>query len=122
MRKLVALLLFGSLAAWAATVDGKWVAKVENKKGTQEIAFNLKAEDGRLSGSVAMGKRLRSIPIAEGKIEGDKITFVTESKGRKQQQAVKMVWTATVTDNELKGSSQREGGRRGRPFTAVRQP
>jgi hypothetical protein len=121
MRKLVPALL-AAVSAFAAGVDGRWVAKVENrKKGPQEIVFNLKAEGERLVGTVATGRRMREATIQDGKITGDQISFATVTKNRKTQKDNKLLWTATLSGNELKGTSQPEGRGRGRPFTAVRQ-
>jgi len=119
MREVFFVVLCGVASVAAATVDGKWVAKVEARQGAQEIVFDLKTEGDRVTGSVARGRKQRTLPIQEGKIQGDEVTFTTTGKGRKQE--VKMVWTARVTANELKGSAKREGRRRGRPFTAMRQ-
>jgi hypothetical protein len=122
MRKFAPALL-AAVSAFAASVDGRWVAKVENrKKGTQEIVFNLKSEGDRLTGTVATGRRMREVTIQEGKIEGDRISFTTVTKNRKTQKDNKLLWTATLSGAELKGTSQPEGRGRGRPFTAVRQP
>jgi hypothetical protein len=120
MWKILPLLLAGVLTASAAAVDGRWVAKVEGRKGTQEIVFDLKSDGDRLTGTVAMGRRQRSVPIQDGKVTGDEISFVTVARGRKQD--VKLTWTAKVAGNELKGASQAEGRGRSRPFTAVRRP
>jgi hypothetical protein len=121
MRKLVPALL-AAVSAFAASVDGRWVAKVENrKKGPQEIVFNLKSEGDRLTGTVATGRRMREAAIQDGKVTGDQISFTTVTKNRKTQKESKLLWTATLTGDELKGTSQPEGRGRGRPFTAVRK-
>ena len=59
----------------AAGVDGKWEATIESPMGPMTMTFDLKADGEMLSGAVAnemMGKS----EIADGKIEGDKVSFV----------------------------------------------
>lgn len=125
MQKVYALafLLAVSVALAAASVDGRWVAKVENRKGTQEIVFNLKTDADRVTGTVAMGKRGRAVEISDGKINGDEISFTTTARGGKKnkQKTTKLVWHGKIAGSEMKGARQAEGARRGQPFTAVRQ-
>jgi len=116
----IALLALGTLPAVAASVDGRWVAKVENKKGTRDVVFNLKSDGDRVTGTVGMGKKGRGIAIADGRISGDEISFTTTAGGKKKQSG-KLVWKGQVSGQELRLSRQREGGRRGQPLTAVRQ-
>ena len=114
--------LLAAVSACAASVDGRWIAKMENRKqGPQEIVFNLKSEGDRLTGTVATGRRMREATIQDGKISGDQISFTTVTRNRKTQKDSKLLWTATFSGNELKGTSQPEGRGRGRSFTAVRQ-
>jgi len=119
--KYIALGLFTAVAAWGAATDGNWIAKVENRKGVQEIVLHLKADGDRLTGTVAMGKRMRAVTIEDGKITGNEISFTTTAKGRKQKKAGKLYWTARLSENTLQVSSRRDGKGKGRSFTAVRQ-
>ncbi len=106
-------------SALAANFDGHWVSKVENKKGAQEIVFNLKAEGDGVTGTVAAGKRGRSLAISDGKISGDQISFTTTGKGKKRSASGKILWKARIEGEQLKGTRQVEG-RKARPFSATR--
>src|SRR5882724_12004395 len=69
---LTALLAVG---AFAADVTGKWSAEVAGQNGqtrTQNMEF--KADGAKLTGSLE-GRQGASSPIADGKIDGDTISF-----------------------------------------------
>jgi hypothetical protein len=117
---IAALLASPNLLA-GAPVDGKWVAKIQTRKRTQELVLNLKSGGDALRGTINTGRRGRVLDIAEGKINGDSISFTTTARDRPQHQPTTIHWTAKVEGNELKGTRQREGARRGEPFTAIRQ-
>ena len=119
LRASVLLLFLAGLTLAATPVDGRWVAKIEARKKTQELVLNLRSDGDRLTGTV--GAKRRDLEIKDGKISGDTVTFTTTSRGKKQQQAIKILWTGRIEGNELKGTRQREGGKQGRPFTAVKQ-
>jgi len=112
-----AVLLCLALGALAADVTGKWVAQVPGRDGqTREQTFNLKADGGTLTGTVT-GRQGAEVPISEGKVNGDNISFVVKMEfgGNTVQQN----YTGTVAGDELK--LKREGGRGGaREFTAKR--
>jgi len=119
-----------ALVAWAAPIDGQWVAKMEmragKKKGggttTVELTFNLKSDGDRLTGTVSggAGRRAPTQTIENGKIEGDRFSFTTVQRNKKGDR--KFVWEGAVQGDELKGTRAAEGRRRGIDFTAKRQP
>jgi len=110
MRKLMTTgLLLGllSLTALAADVTGKWTAQVPGRGGqTREQIFNFKADGGALTGTVS--GRGGDMPIAEGKIDGDTISFsqTMEFNGN----SMKLVYKGTVSGDEIKFTRQRDGG------------
>jgi len=118
-----------AIAAFGAAIDGKWVAEVKmqagKKAGAEErvvqMTLDLKSERNVLKGTVtsAAGRRDVSLEITEGKIEGNKFSFVTIQKGRQGEQ--KIVWDGTVEGDKITGERKREGARRGTPFTAKKQ-
>lgn len=118
---IVALSLALAWAGLAEGVDGTWVAKVEMKAGTTvELTLNLKSDGDKLTGTVSGGaRRAAATPIENGRIEGDKASFVTVRKGRNGER--RFVWEATVAGDELKGTRTPEGGRRSIAFVAKRQ-
>lgn len=74
MRKaILALAATMALCAWGADVTGTWKGSIETPNGTMENTFVLKADGGKLTGSVEsqMGKA----DISEGKVDGDKLSF-----------------------------------------------
>lgn len=127
MKKLslmIAGLVVGSLVAMAADVSGKWTFenKTETKKGevTMKTTLDLKAEGETLTGKVttSAGRREVTADVAEGKIEGNKITFTTTQSTRKGDTKIK--WEATLEGDSLKGTRSVEGRKRGQEFTAKR--
>src|SRR3954462_10106131 len=69
-----ATLLFAAPAR-AADVDGKWSGSLDTPLGTVNVGFNLKAEGATLTGTTT-GADGADIAIKNGKIDGDKISFV----------------------------------------------
>ncbi len=113
------LMVLGAMAAWAlpSAVDGKWVAKIQTKRGARELVLNLKTDGDRLTGTIDRGSR--ETEIADGKLDGDQISFTTTRKGKKR--TVKTFWTGRVEGSELKGTRRREDGKHGRAFKALRE-
>jgi hypothetical protein len=106
-------------AVLAADVSGKWVAQVPGRNGqTREVAFNLKAGGGELTGTVTTPRGERQ--ISEGKISGDRISFaeVLEFNGNQ----MKLLYQGKVAGDEIKFTRQREGGERAQEFTARKTP
>ena len=68
-------LLLISTPAFAADVDGKWSGALATPNGDVSIAFEFKADGTALSGSTT-GPDGSTIPIKNGKIDGNKIAFV----------------------------------------------
>ncbi len=110
-------LLLGTVAAFAADVNGKWVAQVPGRGGqSQDVTFNLKADGDQLSGTVT-GRR-GEMNISDGKVSGDEISFVQVMEFNGNQ--VKMVYKGKVSGDEIKFTRQREGSERAQEFTAKR--
>jgi hypothetical protein len=100
--RILAMLAF-SLAAFAADVTGKWTAQVPGRQGAaRETTFTLKADGDKLTGTVS-GQQ-GDTPISDGKISGDKISFVRESQRGKQ------TFTGTVAGDEIKFKRAMEQG------------
>ena len=100
-------LLLAAVAVFAADVSGKWVAQVPGRDGqTREATFTLKADGSNLTGSVTT--RRGDAPIADGKIDGDNISFTQtmEFNGN----SVKLIYKGKISGDEIKFTRQREGG------------
>ena len=74
MRVLVLAMLLCATPALAADVDGKWTGSLDTPNGPVNIAFDFKADGTALSGSTT-GPDGMSVPIKNGKVDGNKITF-----------------------------------------------
>lgn len=112
------LFLLLAAAAFAADVTGKWVAQVPGRGGqTREVTFNLKADGGTLTGTVS--GRQGDMPIADGKIDGDNISFTQTLEFGGNE--VKFIYKGKISGDEIKFTREREGGE-GQPteFTAKR--
>jgi hypothetical protein len=60
--------------AFAADVDGKWAGTFETPNGPVNVTFEFKAAGTTLTGSTS-GPDGTSLPIKNGKIDGNNITF-----------------------------------------------
>jgi hypothetical protein len=120
---MAALLLVFVAAGLAADVTGKWVAQVPGRDGTpREQVFNLKQSGETLTGAISggMGGGAGERQISDGKVSGNSISFtvVMEFGGN----TMKMLYKGTVSGNEMKLSSTREGSDRPpREITAKKQ-
>jgi len=100
------LVLAGITLAWAANVDGKWVAQVAGQGGqTREVTFNFKAEGAKLTGTVS--GRQGDTPISDGTIKGDDISFTQSFEA--QGNSIKLTYTGKVSGDEIKMTRKREG-------------
>jgi hypothetical protein len=71
---MLALMLVATPAR-AADVDGKWTGSVDTPMGAIQVGFNFKADGATLMGTTT-GPDGAELPIKNGKIDGDKISFV----------------------------------------------
>lgn len=114
----VCFVLAGISLAYAADVNGKWVAQVPGRDGqTREMTFNFKVEGDKLTGTVS--GRQGDMPISDGKITGDEISFtVTANFGGNE---IKFLYKGKVAGDEIKFTRTRDGGDQpGQEFTATR--
>lgn len=101
------LVLASAALAWAANIDGKWVAQVPGRGGqTQEQTFTFKADGEKLTGTVT-GPRGEA-PISDGVIKGDDISFTQTFD--MQGNSVKVIYKGKVSGDEIKFTRAREGG------------
>ena len=116
--------------ALGAGIDGKWTSEIKTagKKGgkradqTQRVTFDLKSDGDRLGGTVNIGgrKRSQSAEIQNGKIEGNRFSFVTVRRSKKGGER-KQEWKGTIDGDTLHGTRGLEGARRKAQFTAKRE-
>ena len=81
-RTLLALMgvLCLNFVALAADVTGKWTAEVPGRNGTQTNTFTLKSSGDKVEGTVTTQRG--DTPIADGKLDGDTLTFTISRPGR----------------------------------------
>ena len=89
------------------SVDGKWAGEVPGGRGPQQVTLTLKADGGKLTGSMA-GGRGGEIPIEEGTISNGMLKFKTKQMGRGGE--VTLNWSGTLKGDEIAFSRMAEGG------------
>src|SRR6185436_13304832 len=95
------------LALAQGSVDGKWAGEVPGGRGPQQVTLTLKADGGKLTGSMA-GGRGGEIPIEEGTISNGMLKFKTKQMGRGGE--VTLNWSGTLKGDEIAFSRMAEGG------------
>jgi hypothetical protein len=82
-RALIAFVMTVGMAtaALAADVTGKWVGSVDTPNGPIELTYELKVDGETLTGTVASA--MGSLPISNGKIAGDTLTYDVDLEGAK---------------------------------------
>ena len=97
-----------AIAVIAQSVDGKWTGEVQGGRGPQPVNLTLKADGGKLTGSV-MGRGGEN-PIQEGTISGNALKFKTQQQGRGGGNPVTLNWSGTLKGDEIAMSRKAEGG------------
>jgi hypothetical protein len=117
--RLCAVLVCASvIAIIAQSVDGKWSGEVQGGRGPQQVNVTLKADGGKLTGTVT--GRGGEIPIQEGTISGTALKFQTKQQGRGGE--ITLNWTGTLKGDEIAMSRMAEGGQgQAQEFTLKRQ-
>ncbi len=69
--------LLASLPAFAAGVDGDWTGSMDSPNGPIEIGYSFKADGAKLTGTTT-GPDGSKLPIKDGTIAGNKITFAVD--------------------------------------------
>jgi hypothetical protein len=67
--------ILAAAVAMAADFDGRWEGSMSTPNGDLQIAFNFKVDGNKLTGTVEAPNG--EIPIEDGKVEGNKISFKT---------------------------------------------
>ena len=78
---LVSLLAVPALAVAQSGPAGKWMGETQGRGGTQQVTLELKVDGSKLMGTYKQGEQAAS-EIAEGKVEGAKISFKRTITGR----------------------------------------
>jgi hypothetical protein len=92
------------VAARAATdVTGNWTGSVQGGNGDFQLTFTFKVDSGKLTGTVDAGQG-DPLPISNGKVDGDKISFDIVFNG------TTISHEGTVAGDEIKLSSKSSDG------------
>ena len=111
LPKFVLGFLLLAVSALAADIDGKWAGTISTPNGDFPQSFTFKADGAMLTGSLEFMPGM-AIPIAEGKVDGNNISFsVTIDVGM----PLKLTYTGVVSGNEMKV----KGAAAGMPFEFV---
>lgn len=65
---------FACTMAFAASVEGKWKATFDAQVGPQKYTYEFHVDGNKVTGTATNDRG--AIPITEGKLDGDTITFV----------------------------------------------
>ena len=96
------LLLAASSLTWVYTADvtGRWTAAFMTQAGNQTYTYDFVVKGTVLTGT-AKGNLLGETVLAEGKVEGDKISFVENAKF--MEMPMRIEYSGTVSsDDEIK--------------------
>ena len=102
----MALFAFTFLAA-AAEVNGKYTGEMTTQRGPQTMTFNFKTTGTTVEGTTT--GRGGETPLAEGKIDGDKITFSVTRQGR-DGTPQKTTYTGTIKGDSIELTFEGRGG------------
>jgi hypothetical protein len=93
-----AVIVLGLLAVvHAADVTGKWTAKCATQVGEQEYTYEFVQKGTTLTGT-ATGSLTGKSQIADGKVDGDKISFVENAMY--MDMPLRFEYTGTVASND----------------------
>jgi opacity protein-like surface antigen len=108
MKKLIslcALFALSAIMALAADVTGTWKGEANpNGKGGPPT-FDFKQSGSTLTGKTSM--RGNDVEIANGKVDGDKISFEVTFEGQNGKQTTKYSGSVSGTTMKLSGESAR---------------
>lgn len=103
--KLPASLLALAALPWiglAADISGTWKSEFESQIGVQKYTYTLKQDGTNLTGKAnsEIGDQKREAELKEGKVEGDKVSFVEMFKF--QENEIRISYKGTIGTNEMK--------------------
>jgi hypothetical protein len=104
------------LVALAADISGTWTTSFDSQVGVQTYTYTFVVKGTQVTGTFKSANGEGA--IAEGKLEGDKLTFVENMSYQGQQ--LKIAYTGTVVSADEIKFSRDVGGQGGESFTAKR--
>jgi hypothetical protein len=92
------VLVCSSLAVLsAADINGKWTAKFTTQVGDQEYTYDFVVKGTTFTGT-AKGNLTGDSPITDGKVDGDKVSFVENAKF--MDMPLRIEYTGTMNGND----------------------
>jgi len=90
------------LSLVAGDVTGTWKSEFDSQIGQQKYTFTFKQDGTNLVGKAnsEVNDQKREADLKEGKVDGDKISFVETLKFDDNE--IRIVYTGTVQTNEMK--------------------
>jgi hypothetical protein len=123
----VSLALVAAFSLLAADVSGKWIAEQPGRNGgpPRQSTFVLKADGAKLTGTMTggmgrPGAAPTAVEIAEGKIDGDKVSFTVKRDTPNGPMEIKYAGTLAGDELKLKFTIQTPDGPMDREVTAKR--
>lgn len=95
---LMALLTF-TFAAAAADLNGKYTGEMTTGRGPQTVTYTFKTTGSTVEGTTT--GRNGETPIADGKIDGDTVTFTITRPARGGGDPMKITYTGKIKGDTL---------------------
>ena len=100
----VAVIVLLSVPAAAADVTGTWKASFDTQIGVQNYTYTFAVKDGALTGKI-QSEMGGTTDVKEGKVDGDKISFVEIFKFMEME--IRITYSGKVTSaDEIKFTRQ----------------
>lgn len=89
-------------AAAPAGLTGDWKTEFDSQVGPQKYTYHFKQDGQKLTGKAdaEMRDQKREVKLLEGKVDGDKVSFVEMLKF--QDNEIRITYTGTILGNEMK--------------------
>ena len=101
LRDTVALTILAAglaLTAWAADLNGQWIATFNTQIGEQHYTYTFKVDGEKLTGTAKNDRG--TIDITNGRIKGDQVSFDESLDFNGQTIAIK--YTGTISGDSIK--------------------
>ncbi|MGD8320421.1 MAG: hypothetical protein PVJ02_08205 [Gemmatimonadota bacterium] len=105
-----------SVAAQTPDVSGTWMLSWETPRGAQTVTMTFKQDGTDVTGTAQL--RMGEVPIKNGKIDGDQLTFVLEL-GRGDRTFSQTFTAAVKDDGTMEGTITTPRGEN--PFKGTRK-
>jgi opacity protein-like surface antigen len=103
--------------ALAADITGNWAGSITMGDNQYNLTYNFKQDGEKLSGSVAH-EGGEPLPLNDGKVQGDKVTFFVQAD--RGGTLTKYVMEGAIKGDEITLSTKTEGGPEIPPMTLKR--